>query len=99
MPVAWAPKAVIDSIITDATATSIRTTIAEGEFRRDKRATAWAGKVVAQACKLDLAKVSGKAQATNILDHLIDTKVLSTVFRPDKKRMTREYVVPGEKPQ
>ena len=98
VPTLWTPKAVIDSI-TDAAVTSIRTTIAEGEFRRDKRATAWAGKVVAQACKLDLAKVSGKAQATNILDHLIDTKVLGTVFRPDKKRMTREYVVPGEKPQ
>jgi hypothetical protein len=96
VPTLWTPIDVTNKI-TDAISDSIRTTIAQGEFRRDARAgNDWAGRVVGKLCNLDLSQRSGRTQADAILASLITKGVLATDFRTDPKtRKTREYVVPG----
>jgi hypothetical protein len=99
VPALWTPADVTDKI-TDASSTTIRDTIAKGEFRRDVRAgNDWAGRVVGRFCNLDLSKRHGRAQAEAILSRLIARGVLATEYRTDRKtRKTKEYVVPGGGP-
>jgi hypothetical protein len=52
--------------------------------------------VVGKLCRIDLSKRSGRTQAESILSTLISRGVLTTEFRTDENRHSREYVVPAQ---
>jgi hypothetical protein len=95
--VLWVPPDVTDKV-DDSVAAAIRSEIGKGEYRRDQRASNWAGKLIAQRLGLDLEKPSHRRQAKDLLNWLIAKGVLTTEFREDKARRSREFVIPGSTP-
>ena len=90
----WTPPDVTDKV-TPTVAAAIRSEIGKADYRRDQRASNWAGKLIAQRLGLDLEKPSQRRQAKDILNWLIAKGVLTTQFREDSRRRSREFVVPG----
>jgi hypothetical protein len=90
----WTPPDVTDKV-NDSMAAAIRSEIGRNDYRRDQRASNWAGKLIGQRLGLDLEKPSHRRQAKDVLNWLIAKGVLTTQFREDKNRKSREFVVPG----
>jgi hypothetical protein len=91
----WTPPD-LTAQVSDVFAAAIRSEVAKGEFRRDRRAgSSWAGLLVGQRMGLDMEKPSHRRQATDVLNWLIKKGVLTTEFRTDKSRKSREFIIPG----
>ena len=90
----WTPPSVTDKV-NASMAAAIRSEIGKRDYRRDQRAGNWAGKLIAQRLGLDVEKPSHRKQAKDVLNWLIAKGVLTTQFREDQHRKSREYIVPG----
>jgi hypothetical protein len=91
----WTPPD-LTAQVSDVFAAAIRSEIAKGDYRRDRRSGSnWAGLLIGQRMGLDMEKPSHRRQATDVLNWLIKKGVLTTEFRSDKNRKSREFVIPG----
>lgn len=71
--------------------------IAKLEWRKDTRASNWAGVPIAQAMGYDLTTDEGKSSAKSVLKMWLDQGKLAEENRPDRYRNTRTYVVLGSR--
>lgn len=72
--------------------------VAEGEWRHDQQAKNWVGQAMAEALGLDIEEASVRIAMKLLVKKWIAEGWLKIVKRQDAKRMTREFVVPGESP-
>lgn len=71
---------------------AVQARIAEGEWRADPQADAWAGKAVAEVLRLDPSDKAVEAKAKGLLKVWIETGMLKVVEKPDHKRNLRKFV-------
>jgi hypothetical protein len=91
---AWAPRDVVGSV-TEEHMHAVRAKVAAGSYRRDARAKAWVGTVVAEAVGLDAE--GQRAQVEQIIKAWIKAGVLKETERRDPgARRDFTFVEPGE---
>jgi hypothetical protein len=70
--------------------------IAEGKWRENSRASAWAGKAVAEVLKLDIREAAVKKRVMGMIKIWLETGALRIVEADDDRRHKREFVEVGE---
>jgi len=91
---AWTPPDAFDGInITHLK--RIQQGIAEGKWRENVRAKAWAGHVVASVLELDLSERKNVRRISHLLKRWVAEGVLEVVTDYDEARREREFVVVG----
>jgi hypothetical protein len=75
---------------------ALKRELADGEWREDLRAAAWAGRAVAEVLKIDAEQDKDAIKA--LLKKLIAAGHLTVVFKKDSKRMPRGFIIPAERP-
>lgn len=73
----------------------VQQAIAEGEWRKDPQASAWAGKAVAEVMGWNPSDKAIKGKIRSLLHTWIGNGVLRIESRADKKREQKEWVVVG----
>lgn len=81
--------------VDDADLVAVKRVVAAGEYRRDGQATAWVGKAVAEALKLNIHDPVDKAKVVGLLKQWLASGDLKTEDRPDVKSNVRTFVVVG----
>src|SRR5262249_4195458 len=94
VPVIWMPPSAMEGV-TDTIANAIANEIGKGEYRRDTRASMWAGRLVGLRCGIDTNTKPGKNRTKATLEALNKKGVLAVDIRNDKNRTSREYIVRG----
>ncbi|MCV9939510.1 helicase RepA family protein [Boseaceae bacterium BT-24-1] len=72
--------------------------ISQGEWRHDQQAKNWVGQAMAEALGLDIEEASVRSAMKLLVKKWVGEGWLKIIRRQDGKRMTREFVVPGEGP-
>ena len=64
---------------------SVQAIISKGQYRASIQSNEWAGKAVAEACRLDLAKAGDKRKASNLLKVWLGSGALKQATRKDDR--------------
>jgi hypothetical protein len=73
----------------------VQLAIAEGEWRKDPQAVAWAGRAVADVLGLNTDKKADRSRITSMLKTWIENGALTTVTRDDASRRPRQFIEVG----
>jgi hypothetical protein len=74
----------------------VQQAIADGEWRKDAQAAAWAGKAVATVMGWDASDRAVKGKIKSLLSTWVANGALRIECRPDRKRESKEWVVVGD---
>jgi hypothetical protein len=75
---------------------AVQSIVARGRYRASPQAADWVGHAVAEALRLDLAKVNNKRKVTNLLKAWIASGALKKQVDKDDKGNDRPFIVVGE---
>jgi hypothetical protein len=92
----WNYPQVIDAVNPD-TIKWLREEVTKGEYRLNAQATDWIGYLLIRHLKLDPNDEGVKKRITAVIKALLKAGEITTEPRKDKKRMWRDFVIPGEK--
>jgi hypothetical protein len=92
----WTFPQVIDAVNPE-TIEWLRKEVTKGEYRLNAQAKDWIGYLLIRRLKLEPDDEGVKKRIKAVIKALLKAKEITTEPRKDKKRMWRDFVIPGEK--